>query len=53
MVTTDHDTIAADTPEAHRYNSVRRWLGIADSALGFVLLLVRFRIIRSPFFFTS
>jgi STE24 endopeptidase len=28
----------ADTPEARRYNKVRRWLGIADFALGLVLL---------------
>jgi STE24 endopeptidase len=29
-----------DSPEARRYNRVRRWLGIADFALGFVFLVV-------------
>ena len=31
-------TIAADTPEARRYNRIRRWLEISDFALGFVFL---------------
>ena len=30
----------ADTPEARRYNRVRRWLGIADFVVGFVFLVV-------------
>jgi STE24 endopeptidase len=30
----------ADSPEARRYNHTRRWLGIADFAVGFVFLLV-------------
>jgi STE24 endopeptidase len=30
----------ADSPEAKRYNRVRRWLGIADFAVGFVFLVV-------------
>ena len=29
-----------DTPEARRYNRVRRWLGIADLLLGLLVLLV-------------
>ena len=29
-----------DSPEAHRYNLVRRWLGIADFAFGFVFLVL-------------
>jgi STE24 endopeptidase len=29
-----------DSPEARRYNRVRRWLGMADFALGFVFLVV-------------
>ena len=33
-------TVAADSPETRRYNSIRRWLGIADSLLGLLLLLV-------------
>jgi STE24 endopeptidase len=32
--------IPADSPEAHRYNLVRRWLGIADFVIGFAFLLV-------------
>jgi STE24 endopeptidase len=31
---------SADTPEARRYNRIKRWLGIADFVLGLVLLLV-------------
>jgi STE24 endopeptidase len=30
----------ADSPEARRYNRIRRWLGIADFVIGFVFLLV-------------
>lgn len=30
----------ADTPEARRYNRIRRWLGMADAIIGFALLLV-------------
>jgi len=33
-------TPAVDTPEARRYNRIRRWLGIADAVLGFLLLVV-------------
>jgi STE24 endopeptidase len=29
-----------DSPEARRYNRIRRWLGIADFVVGFVFLLV-------------
>lgn len=29
-----------DKPEAHRYNRLRRWLGIADFAVGVVFLIV-------------
>jgi STE24 endopeptidase len=29
-----------DSPEARRYNRIRRWLGVADFALGLALLLV-------------
>ena len=29
----------ADSPEARRYNRIRRWLGIADFALGLLLLI--------------
>src|SRR5437764_6979305 len=30
----------SDSPEATRYNRIRRWLGIGDTALGIALLLV-------------
>jgi STE24 endopeptidase len=33
-------TVATDTPEARRYNRIRRWLGIADLIVGFVFLVV-------------
>ena len=29
-----------DSPDARRYNHIRRWLGIADFAIGFVFLVV-------------
>jgi STE24 endopeptidase len=32
--------VPTDSPEAHRYNLIRRWLGITDFALGFVFLVV-------------
>jgi STE24 endopeptidase len=32
--------IPPDSPEARRYNRIRRWLGIADFLLGFVFLVV-------------
>ena len=30
----------ADTPEARRYNRIKRWLGMADAVIGFALLVV-------------
>jgi len=32
--------VQTDSPEARRYNRTRRWLGIADLAVGFVFLIV-------------
>jgi STE24 endopeptidase len=32
--------VPADSPEAHRYNLIRRWLGITDFAVGLVFLVV-------------
>ena len=29
-----------DSPEARRYNRIRRWLGVADFVLGLALLVV-------------
>lgn len=34
------DVTPVDTPEARRYNRIRRWLGIADFMVGFVFLIV-------------
>ena len=36
----DPTPVPVDSPEAHRYNLIRRWLGIADFAVGFVFLVV-------------
>lgn len=37
----DHPvSVPPDSPEARRYNRIKRWLGIADFALGFVFLVV-------------
>ncbi len=36
----DSPNMPADTPEARSYNRIRRWLGIADFALGMALLIV-------------
>ncbi|MGH9502449.1 MAG: M48 family metallopeptidase [Terriglobales bacterium] len=33
-------SVPADSPEARRYNRIRRWLGIADFALGLGLMIV-------------
>jgi len=38
--TSVHEAAQADSPEARRYNRIRRWLGIADFSLGFVFLVV-------------
>jgi Zn-dependent protease with chaperone function len=32
--------VTADTPEARRYNRIRRWLGIADFLVGLALMIV-------------
>src|SRR5258708_18656944 len=36
----DPNLTQADSPEAHRYNRIRRWLGIADFVVGFVFLII-------------
>lgn len=36
----DLNPAQADSPEAHRYNSIRRWLGIADFLVGLAFLIV-------------
>ena len=37
---TDNQAFAADSPESHRYNSTKRWLGVADFGLGLLLLVL-------------
>lgn len=36
----DPTPVQADSPEAHRYNRIRRWLGVTDFLVGFVFLVV-------------
>jgi STE24 endopeptidase len=36
----DLTPVQADSPDARRYNRIRRWLGIADFVVGFVFLIV-------------
>jgi STE24 endopeptidase len=36
----DPNPIQSDSPEARRYNRIRRWLGLADFVIGFVFLVV-------------
>jgi len=40
MAATSPITDQPDSPEARRYNRIKRWLGIADFAVGFGLLIV-------------
>src|ERR1017187_9272809 len=40
MVTKEITPVLADSPESRRYNRIKRWLGIADFAIGFGLLVV-------------
>jgi STE24 endopeptidase len=39
-MTDDPNLVQADTPEARRYNRIRRWLGIADFVVGFAFLII-------------
>jgi len=36
----DSNPVQSDSPEARRYNRIRRWMSIADFVLGFVFLIV-------------
>ena len=36
----DLNQVQADSPEARRYNRIRRWLGISDFVVGFVFLIL-------------
>src|SRR5258706_3324359 len=41
MITgTDNKAFTADSPESHRYNTTKRWLGVADFGLGLLLLVL-------------
>ncbi len=40
MATTEIVPVLADSPESRRYNRIKRWLGVADFAIGFGLLIV-------------
>jgi STE24 endopeptidase len=40
MVTTTANPQTGDSPEARRYNRIHRWLGMADTVIGFALLVV-------------
>jgi STE24 endopeptidase len=41
MITvTDKTSTAVDSPESRRYNSIKRWMGVADFALGLLLLVL-------------
>jgi STE24 endopeptidase len=40
MATKEATPILADSPESRRYNRIKRWLGVADFAIGFALLVV-------------
>jgi len=40
MATREITPVLADSPESRRYNRIKRWLGIADFATGFGLLVV-------------
>src|SRR5271169_5859540 len=40
MATKEMTVVLADSPESRRYNRLKRWLGVADFAIGFGLLVV-------------
>ena len=40
MATKEMAPVLADSPESRRYNRTKRWLGLADFAIGFGLLVV-------------
>jgi STE24 endopeptidase len=40
MVTTETRPVLVDSPESRRYNRIKRWLGVADFAIGLGLLVV-------------
>jgi STE24 endopeptidase len=40
MAAKESTPVLADSPESRRYNRIQRWLGVADFAIGFGLLVV-------------
>ena len=40
MATAELTPVLADSPESRRYNRIKRWVGVADFAIGFALLIV-------------
>jgi STE24 endopeptidase len=36
----DSNSVPPDSPEARRYNRIRRWIGIADFVVGFLFLII-------------
>jgi STE24 endopeptidase len=40
MATKETTPVPVDSPESRRYNRIKRWLGLADLAIGFGLLVV-------------
>src|SRR5271170_1211026 len=40
MMAKETNPVLADSPESRRYNRIKRWLGVADFAIGFGLLVV-------------
>ena len=40
MATKEIAPVLADSPESRRYNRIKRWLGVADFAIGLGLLVV-------------
>ena len=36
----DFNPTQVDSPEAQRYNRIRRWLSVADFVIGFVFLII-------------
>jgi len=40
MATTPANPQTADSPQVRRYNRIHRWLGLADTVIGFALLVV-------------
>ena len=39
MATTETTPVLADSPESRCYNRIKRWLGVADFAIGFAMLV--------------